>query len=892
MLLFAALMGVIAFSSCSEKDEEEKKETGTETLRVTPGSLLFDAVGGTKSLTIKSNYEYFGVDITANWLDYDYDEDRDQLLIIAEANNTDKVRQANVIIMGSDDGETIKERVTIKVEQEAGKNSKTNATATISSSGGTVDVGGLQLQFPSGTYVAGGEVKAEIVAKGSVIDGDEVSDCYQLTYDADTRKTITVQIAGEKGNDVRLAVKHRGWVYSSKEMREVDMTSMLPTTYANGIYSAEIPAFHLKEGLDALDVSPEFDKSSLPIESDAKMTIALVETGDASPARPTDTRSSARRMQYDLKWVPKRDKNYDIDEELKEEVIPDMLDRFANDMSFELPSGDYLPIRIEEDKSDPGWGYFYTSGLCSAFDYILINKIHFNGTLSDSLKRELRATMIHECQHYVQSHSYPGFTFNFVRKYSDGYGNVKWLIMDEASSVWSETYYTETPEHTLLFGPKAVRNFFPDDVFCSYHYSKKETNTGEKVEGEAHSRCEEMGYGLSIYVKYIANRWGDDAPVKMFKARRDGTKTLRECFEAIDGDIAKYETILDFIFEAGTGRLFSKISFETLTTGLGNNYANKTGKMQYKEKMPAVSAYVDKYFIHSEYKGNLSAEQVKITQNSPDVMTTVWLVANKDWRNAKELGRTSNGEPFIYDGDLKKLKSTKKSGDKEDNNPSTLYLVSIPYYDRDCTCDITVEQDRPILEVNPKKLSFEADGGSQEITVRHNQAKLAYSISDKTWIHWESVSGQAEKRKVTVDPNTSQNERTGTIILGAKNAKGDVVIRDTINITQKGKQLYYPGKFYGSYWYSKKDQESGKKAVLVLNAPSLYSPAYFYSSLGGGEGSFEVLTYENGSGTIKEPNGNVVSFSYTSKYVEFGGGVMHYMTYNGIDLVRWDQVDM
>ena len=209
----------------------------------------------------------------------------------------------------------------------------------------------------------------------------------------------------------------------------------------------------------------------------------------------------------------------------------------------------------------------------------------------------------------------------------------------------------------------------------------------------------------------------------------------------------------------------------------------------------------------------------------------------------------------------------------------------------------TFDLEGASLKVSPDPLTFDSNGGDNYLEVTTSQPY--YDAETKA--QWVKITKYSDfSIKVTAEANESSNAREDSIIVYALDNNKQRVAKKTVKITQKGKLLYYPGKFYGSYWYSKKDQESGKKAVLVLKGRSFYSsaPVYFYSSLGGGEqeGTFEVLTYEEGPdgcrGTIKEPNGNVASFSYTSWFSELGGGVMHYMTYNGIDLVRWDQVDM
>lgn len=119
MLTFCGML-LFSSSTCGSSNDDDDNNKASSKLSVSPTSLKFDATGATKAVTVNSDYLYVGADVSVDWLDYDYDDLDGVLLITAEPNNTTESRETNIIIMGSNDGNKILDRVTVRVEQEPG----------------------------------------------------------------------------------------------------------------------------------------------------------------------------------------------------------------------------------------------------------------------------------------------------------------------------------------------------------------------------------------------------------------------------------------------------------------------------------------------------------------------------------------------------------------------------------------------------------------------------------------------------------------------------------------------------------------------------------------------------------------------------------------------------
>ena len=114
---------------------------------------------------------------------------------------------------------------------------------TIAPTGGTVEAGTLKMEIPSGTFTGGADVYVDEVSARSVRGEDEVSQFYKITMRANTGKPVKVSIAcSNTDDDIMFVARSKAYSISGGLTSEADM--QLDFTYSNGVYTAEIPAFH------------------------------------------------------------------------------------------------------------------------------------------------------------------------------------------------------------------------------------------------------------------------------------------------------------------------------------------------------------------------------------------------------------------------------------------------------------------------------------------------------------------------------------------------------------------------------------------------------------------------------------------------------------------------
>ena len=169
-------------------------------------------------------------------------------------------------------------------------------------------------------------------------------------------------------------------------------------------------------------------------------------------------------------------------------------------MGFSLSGRDFLinKATVLAKPLKPGLGGFYThSGHPSMTDqhlksWIIDGKFTINlGILSDNLK--LTTTCGHEFLHLIQN------LYEFSAPWIEPEQN--WIM--EATSVWIEEKYANVPNY--VSSTLNYREMYPFD--------------GWQYAGNGYA---EQGYGLTVIIKDIAERYGDDAIVKIFEKIKAG----------------------------------------------------------------------------------------------------------------------------------------------------------------------------------------------------------------------------------------------------------------------------------------------------------------------------------------------------------------------------------
>ena len=101
-----------------------------------------------------------------------------------------------------------------------------------------------------------------------------------------------------------------------------------------------------------------------------------------------------------------------------------------------------------------------------------------------------------------------------------------------------------------------------------------------------------------------------------------------------------------------------------------------------------------------------------------------------------------------------------------------------------CKGDLTVQVgDRSQLTVNPEELTFGPEGGIQTLTVTTDQPRFAVRANDD-WLDVEAFDGGVVE--VYAKPNSSDNQREGSITVFARDKNGVNLTQREVKVTQTG----------------------------------------------------------------------------------------------------------
>lgn len=659
LLLFVGMLGL--FTACGESgDDNEKKEAGSANLRVTPGSLKFGASGGKQSLSVSTIYDYLGAETSADWLDADFNDALSTLYVTASANPTDAVRNATLTIMGSNDGETIAERVTIKVEQEAGEGD-TGTVFTVGPNGGKVELGDLTIDFPAGTFNGTTKVTVSEVKKESIEVNNALTATFKVKLSGGIRQKFRAAIKfDELANDEAILMMFASQAWAPSLNIEGLARVFEPVKYANGAYYTEIPAM---ESPDAAN--------------DAEIYFSLVYNNDLSNAR-TRTDYLIPRFHFDhslSKPIP------DIYLKVYDEIIPDAIEKiealgFKKD---ENPINYILESLMFSLLKPDAWGCYNKSMFFGALGHsVSLNKNKFD-RLSSSKDEEAKKTLIHETLHYYQT--YYGGSYYFQNTAT---------ILEEATAVWAERFYGDR-----LNTEQCLGNLFY--FIASLNPEHKDiTNAPGADWGE---RYQNVGYGAAALIEYLSQKFGDKIVLKFFEKRKvskDPRNTIAIIEEVVkeeskkedsknECDIFSQKEYQKFIEQLGCKKLYNDkfryACFDNMISDyrIEHDTIGKVAKTISDEKPVYFTNYAYDYGALIEkltVAGNFNGDTQKGLENTTGTIEQTksglktWVYKSLGNGEFKLIGMTEEGAPLDISGSFEKT-----NGSYADHN---YYMVTIP----------------------------------------------------------------------------------------------------------------------------------------------------------------------------------------------------------------------
>ena len=675
-LLFTALTVLCIgglLMACDEKEEEnEMKEIGTENLKVTPGSLAFEASGGTKPLNISTTYKYFGLEFEADWIDYSFDENYDILHITALPNTTDKSRQAVIDIMGSNDGETILERVKVKVQQDAGSGSDMQQ---VSPSGGTVVKGDMTLTFSTGTFDQTTGITVSEVKSGDVLGSDEASTFYEVDMPVHTGQSMKVSIkSNEKSDDIAIVAHMPNISAHTFEPGHSDF--IYETTYENGAYTATIPAF--ENGSNER----------------ASFAVGLAHTKTFANGVRTRTGAGVGGQVANVKWHYAIFKSEEID---KNEVLTLMDDLMEKAIKKLMATGIVkekdgnkriydISVKFDE-RNDGDYGEYKDCLFGHTFGGIFINKNLLNGTIDTN---ELYQTIVHEMHHY--------FSTEYDKRWTKAGGGMcsPWITLTEAGGVWAEKFADNTSPSKILIGacPTFIRGFYAEDLIQGGLYESemgKQSTwynpfswywTGDR-RGPA---WREHGYGMSLFFDYLSQQYGDQIITDIYQAQYDGGKDPYDCIEKV---VATKDPQCFSTTFFGYKHFLVDVALGLVRNGI--NYGNfKVDKYLFSKdetitkqdncyRYGAIFGYsqIENSYTNASGEHSVAGKQMVIEQKKDGVTTEVYKIklgAKKGQYDSKLMGTAVKGTPLII-ADKQVLEDLMVTSVK---TPDRLLFISYP----------------------------------------------------------------------------------------------------------------------------------------------------------------------------------------------------------------------
>ena len=441
----------------------------------------------------------------------------------------------------------------------------------VPASGGSVEVGDLALDIPSGTFAEDSKVAVTKIKKGAAYGGDEQSEFYQLTFPTSgTRKELTLRIKSPEPE--KMVAVARAAAYNSVTLERVNTTYVLDTEVKDGEVVATIPQID-----DLIEIQPN-------------MTVGLLkdflkDDGDGV----VRTKKDLDKI-YKIEW-PEFDENIFIALDYAK-YKKDMLDFLNTNISdvlskmmalgFEMPSQTIVYV-IRDFHGDSTWGYESPSLFSKSNIQIELDSRKLKQLVQDKsntyLHQNLQQTLIHETLHYVHDVVYDK-RMAFVKfasmapetlgnnlieklglevskiKYSD-----EWVVLSEALATWIEkaTGDRRISENCAVYAELFLDSFMPRE--------------GQKTE------FQNAGYGMGFFIEWLSQKTTNRKIVGLLENQRNGGESVLAVIKKYlaDNKVSFFtaDDYCDFAKSALTGKIDDRVKANCLSTEKSSGFLVK-----------------------------------------------------------------------------------------------------------------------------------------------------------------------------------------------------------------------------------------------------------------------------------------------------------------------------
>lgn len=638
----------------------------------------------------------------------------------------------------------------------------TPQTTIVPQTGGTVSLGDLSVEFPAGTFSGNTPTTLTEVKKG-FIDGDaELSTYYKVKLSDGVRKSFKVSVKmPQLPNDenVKMQFAVMGWAPSFGV--ECMVYRYMDVTYIDGAYVAEIPEMESPDDVDAIDVWFGITKCDLMEEAAAR---SLAESSGGTDFKLYNKAGNTEEVTSFLSV-------------LEDSWIPNSIKKLE-ELGYKKPEGSVINCYLRGatgiienmfgGKGSAGWLAF--SPWDKKYSTFNLSYSHCE-THSENYNK---GSVIHELFHYYQQFydKRSSFKLRYASKSTP-------LILEEASSTWSERFYTETPSNVKDYAWLFVPSMNPDykDIL---DLSKDDGITWG-------DRFGNVGYGAAALLEYLTKKCGNEILLEMWEERKTGDPyDTRDRIERIANkhgiDIFSQNGYHDFIEMLGTYNLYKEMSFGNLvklreehdSIGVLSREVKDTCPLYHTNYVYGYGALVEELVIPMvENKVRLPWEDYAagIIEQTEEGLTT-WVY--NDFETAP-LGVVKKGDPLIIKPEWFRNGGTR---------PRSFYYVTIPDDFKTTRERISRIVSRAFfLNMPEKSITVPSSPGTKSVKFSSNYYDLSFK-TDADWLtcFWSVTDSTLRVRHETMPDNIES--RKGVIQVITSGDDGTDVVLEELEVTQ------------------------------------------------------------------------------------------------------------
>lgn len=637
-------------------------------------------------------------------------------------------------------------------------------TQVISTAGGSISYESVSFTFPSGTFSDASEVSVTPLKAGAVLGEDEQSPFYQITLPLDTRKGVTVSIKGDQKDENTVFIFHAPVVATHDANGTVTYADIImPATYANGAYTAQIPP-----------------ANNGGVKKSINMSFGLAKALSSSSQ---GTRSATNGdIKWEINWfgwswiVTNRasiDKvESDINAAMNEAV------KVIKGLGFKVKGDRNIPINMcTFGLKDGEYGVHSQSCISDSNSVINLNRSLLTGSKYNA--KILKRTIMHELFHYFQSAYDPSGTA--WEKCSVKEQPERLRIM-EAGGVWIEKLADENGMYDagwVVDFQRALRGYLDEGAGGDEQYE---------------SAFQTWGYGSATVLDWFELKKGKEQIVKMYETWRDKKTNpfeawLKECEKACGVEF--FNKFSDYITTMAEGNLNAGVDWTNINATTGkrkftaanfetkeNIYLNANQKETRRDAVYHYGIKTLRVTINKDL--DVKGQQLKIYHQQQNILGKVWRVT-KTTGEASLIGTVTAGKPL-------QITNEAILGSLRNTDVLMVVLEQISNARQQEAFEITASLEEPDITTSPQALAFEAKGGTKEVTVVTNQPNYKVKANND-WLEVKKVDNLTFK--VTASQNNG-DARTGSVTVTALNDENKEVGSYDMPVTQdeRGKGAY------------------------------------------------------------------------------------------------------